>query len=98
VEGSAPSKMEKEIVHRVGARNMAALTTWSSFAPPFGKKKKNFGWWLYTWIYCHLGRVILMGGNGSGWRMNTVGKNRETRIKVRRHKPRSRKGRNGDNR
>jgi hypothetical protein len=27
VEGSAPSKMEKEIVHRVGARNMAALTT-----------------------------------------------------------------------
>jgi hypothetical protein len=33
VEGSAPSEMEKEIVHRVGGVNVEAPTTWDGFAP-----------------------------------------------------------------
>jgi hypothetical protein len=35
----APSKMEKEIVHSVGAGNMGAPSTLDSFAPT--KKKKR---------------------------------------------------------
>jgi hypothetical protein len=33
VERWAPSKMEKEIVHGVGARNVGTLATWDNFAP-----------------------------------------------------------------
>jgi hypothetical protein len=43
VEGSAPSKMEKEIARRVGAGNVGAPATQDGFAPTGGKKKKNFG-------------------------------------------------------
>jgi hypothetical protein len=47
VEGSAPSKTEKEPTSSFstgGARNVGELATRDSFAPPFGgKKKKNFG-------------------------------------------------------
>jgi hypothetical protein len=33
VEGSAPTKMEKEIAHGVGARNIGAPASWDSLAP-----------------------------------------------------------------
>jgi hypothetical protein len=37
VEGSAPSEMEKETAHTVGAGDVGTPVTLGSFAPPFGK-------------------------------------------------------------
>jgi hypothetical protein len=41
VERWAPSKMEKEIVHGVVARNVGTLTTWDNFSPSRKKEKGN---------------------------------------------------------
>lgn len=41
VEGLAPSKMEKEIVHRVGASNVGAPATVNRFAYTIWKEKNG---------------------------------------------------------
>jgi hypothetical protein len=41
VEGTAPSKMEKETAHRAGASNVEAMDTWDGLNPPL--EGKNFG-------------------------------------------------------
>jgi hypothetical protein len=59
VERSAPSETKKEIMHGVGARNMGALATWDSFAPP--KREKRI--MVRTWTNWNLIREPL----GTSW-------------------------------
>jgi hypothetical protein len=96
----APSKTEEEPTRSFSVRragNVGAPATQGSFAPSFGKKKKNTGWWWDTWIYQHPSREPLGASSLKGWAVGAVGeKSPQEKLSHKNTKPsaalRSRKG------